>query len=208
VITNIEELIAYSDRFLIKQKKEWLEILTQFETRNRYEIFDGQKNLLGNIEEEGKGLWHFLKRIFLRSHRPLKIQIRSLENVVLLSLHRPFFWFFSDLYVEYNGKKFGSIHRRFNLIHKNYILLDTYQREIFTIKSPFWRLWRFPIFQRSEQVGTITKKWQGLLKEVFTDADAFMIEFTKSDISLEEKVLIFVAGIAIDFDFFENNHNN
>ena len=69
-MNSIEELVAYADRFIIKQKKEWLEILTQFETRNRYEIYDQNDNIVGHIIEKGSGFWHFLKRMILQSHRP------------------------------------------------------------------------------------------------------------------------------------------
>lgn len=203
---SIETLIASSNQFYIKQKKEWLEILSGFESKNNYVIYNSQKLQLGYISEQGHGFFHLLKRLFLRSHRPFTIVITNNDGKVLLKLHRPFFWFFSDLFIEHESKKFGSIHRRFAFIYKTYTLYDHYQKECFTIKSPFWKLWTFPIYNLANQVvGVITKKWQGVLKEIFTDADAFVIDMQKIDLSVEQKVILFCAGLSIDFDFFEQN---
>ena len=205
-MNTIEDFVNSSSQFMIKQKKEWLEILSGFETKNNYQVYDSNKNQIGFIAELGSGLMQTLKRLFLRSHRPFEFLISNTQGQELLKVHRPFFWFFSDLYVEYNGKNYGSIHRRFSFLYKTYSILDSNGAETFKIKSPIWRLWTFPILNKLDQkVGVITKKWQGLLKEVFTDADAFFIDLSSSGLTTDQKVLLFVSGISIDFDFFEQN---
>lgn len=206
---TIEDLIQSSNAFMIKQKKEWLEILSGFESKNNYLIFDSNKQQLGFISEIGSGFLKVLSRLFLRSHRPFEIKISNNQGEELLSVHRPFFWFFSDLFVEYNGKKYGSVHRRFSIIYKTYSILDPMGAEVFRIKSPIWRLWTFPILNKLEnQVGVISKRWQGVLKEVFTDADAFFIDLHSQELTTDQKVLLFVSGISIDFDFFEQNQGS
>lgn len=205
-MNTIEDFVNSSKQFMIKQKKEWLEILSGFETKNNYQVFDSNKNQIGYIAELGSGLMQTLKRLFLRSHRPFEFLISNTQGQELLKVHRPFFWFFSDLYVEHEGKKYGSIHRRFSIIYKSYSILDPQGIEIYRIKSPIWRLWTFPILNKTEQqIGVITKKWQGLLKEVFTDADAFFIDLESPEVTTEQKVLLFISGISVDFDFFEQN---
>ena len=149
-----------------------------------------------------------LKRFFLRSHRPFQIAILNKEGNRILKLHRKFFFFFSDLYVQFDNKNYGSIHRRFSIFSKVYSILNHSSQEVFKLKSPFWKIWTFPIFNsQSEQVGVITKKWQGLIKEAFTDSDAFLIRF-EQDLKIEEKVILFSSGISIDFDYFENNQGS
>ena len=208
-MNTIEDLIQSSSEFMIKQKKEWLEILSGFESKNNYQIYNSDKEQLGFISEIGSGFLKVLSRLFLRSHRPFEIKISNNEGHELLSVHRPFFCFFSDLYVEYNGKKYGSIHRRFSIIYKTYSILDPMGVEIFQIKSPIWRLWTFPILNKlGNRVGVISKKWQGVIKEVFTDADAFFIDLNSPELTTDQKILLFVSGISIDFDFFEQNQGS
>lgn len=208
-MNTIEDLISSSSEFMIKQKKEWLEILSGFESKNNYQIHNAKKEQLGFISEVGTGFLKMLSRLFLRSHRPFEIKISNNNGEELLNVHRPFFWFFSDLYVDYNGKNYGSIHRRFSILTKTYSILDPRGQEIFKIKSPIWRLWTFPILNKlGNQVGVISKKWQGVIKEVFTDADAFFIDLNSPELTTEQKVLLFVSGISIDFDFFEQNQGS
>jgi hypothetical protein len=207
-MNGIEALISQHDSFIIKQKKEWIEIFSGFETKNNYSITTESGDEIGYIMEEGSGFLRILKRFFLRSHRPFEITVLNKEGNRVLKLHRKFFFFFSDLYVEFDSKKYGSIHRRFALFSKRYSILDKESHEIFKLKSPFWRIWTFPIYNhQAQEVGVITKKWQGLIKEAFTDSDAFLIKLNHQ-MTIEEKILLFCSGISVDFDFFENNQGS
>jgi uncharacterized protein YxjI len=201
--------ILSGNQFIIKQHKEILEILSGFETKNKYIIMDENKNKLGFIAEQGSGFIRILKRFFLKSHRPFNISVFNNEGQEALSLNRKFFWFFSDLFIDVDGKRIGSIHRRFALFQKRYSIHDTNGEILFLIKSPIWRLWSFPILDKLENpVGIITKKWQGFLSEIFTDADAFLIKLDSPNLSKNDKTLLFASGISIDFDFFENNQGS
>jgi uncharacterized protein YxjI len=207
-MNGIESLISEHESFIIKQKKEWIEIFSGFETKNNYSITTEEGKEIGYIMEEGSGFLRILKRFFLRSHRPFEITVLNQEGHRVLKLHRNFFFFFSDLYVEFENKKYGSIHRRFSLFTKKYSIQNNKSQEIFKLRSPFWKIWTFPIYNNnSQQVGVITKKWQGLIKEAFTDSDAFLIKLNQ-EMSVEEKILLFCSGISVDFDFFENNQGS
>jgi hypothetical protein len=54
--------------------------------------------------------------------------------------------------------------------------------------------------------GKIAKRWSGLGKEMFTDADSFGITFP-GDIDVQAKAVLLGAVFLIDFVHFEN-HNN
>ncbi|MCY4644765.1 MAG: phospholipid scramblase-related protein [Bacteriovoracales bacterium] len=193
-------------KLMISQHKELAEIIFDFETRNKYDIYDLNKKPLGHILERGKGLWHFVKRLLLRSHRPLSIDVLDENRQRALHLHRRFFFIWSDLYVDTpDGRRIGRIHRRFSIIHKKYDLRDAGGNLIATIESPFWRLWAFPLKRHGQQIGVITKKWQGLAKEFLADADSFLVDFGGHPWGREEKLIIFSAAISIDFDHFEDN---
>ena len=159
------------------------------------------------LAERTEGFWTTVKRLVFRSHRPLQIDFFDPDGSLRLSFRRSFFFFFSDLSVEsHEGTPLGSVHRRFGILHKKYDLLDASGRCFARIETPIWRLWTFPLFRGDGQrVGEISKKWSGLLREAFSDADTFQVNFGAAAFGEVERAVILAAAISIDFDFFEDN---
>ncbi len=125
---------------------------------------------------------------------------------VLLQLRRPFRFFFSLLNVQNKeGSSLGHIERKLAIFSKQYCVYNEEGQEVYEIYGPFIRPWTFEIKQEGRVVGKITKKWSGLLKETFSDADNFGIEFPKKA-SCAEKVLLLGAVFLIDFCHFENKN--
>ncbi len=206
----LERLLSRPALVIQQNSKHWYEILFNWEQSNQYHISDHHGRMIGVIEERSQGLANALIRIFLGSHRPLDIEVLDFQtNDIALNLTRSFFFFLSDLDVATpDGRKMGSIHRQFDILYKRYDLRDQNGDLFATIASPLWRLWTFPIFDRSgKEVAVISKKWSGLAQEIFTDADNFGLDFGDVDWTLQQKAVIFAAALSIDFDFFENNQN-
>lgn len=191
----------------VRQEKEWAEILVDWETVNRYTVLDPEQRPVALLAERGGGLWRTLLRLVLRSHRPLHIDLLDTTGQALLALTRTFFWFWSDLYVDDDeGVRYGGVHRRFSIFYKKYDLTDEQGRVFAHIAAPFWRLWTFPLKTPSgEAVGEISKKWSGLLREAFTDADTFLVNLGEASWTPTQRAVILAAAISIDFDFFEEN---
>jgi hypothetical protein len=61
-----------------------------------------------------------------------------------------------------------------------------------------------PILKDGVEVGSICKKWSGLGKELFTDADNFTIEFPPFASGTERAALL-GALFLIDYLYFENS---
>ena len=207
---EIEKTIDASPQLIIRQIKEWAEIIINFESRNKYEIQTPSGEKFGYIVERDGGLLDTLKRVFLRSHRPLEIDILGNDGGNAYHLSRKFFFLFSDLNVaDRDGQKLGSIHRRFGILYKKYDICDKHGNPFAHIQAPIWRLWTFPISNKTGQdVGVISKKWQGLLREAFTDADSFLVDYGKGAWQTSQKIVILCAAVSIDFDFFEDNQGN
>ena len=197
-------------RLVIRQKKELMEVFVNFETRNKYEIFTTQRRLVGYMAEMGKGVGETLIRMFLGSHRPLNIQVFDPERRLILTLDRPFYWFFSTMtVVGADGRKVGEIHKRFAWFRKMYDLHDPSGRIFARIRSNILSLWRFPFFDAGDrEVGEVTKKWGGGLKEIFTDADTFLVDMSKSNFSDDEQKVAFAAAVSVDLDYFEGNNSS
>ena len=204
---RINNFFSHLNHLFIHQVKEWAEILVDFETRNKYQVLDEAGNNIGFIAEQNKGFFAALVRIFLRSHRPMHIVIYDENRKPLIDINRPFYWFFSDMTIHFEGKVLGHVYKRFGIINKIYDLTDQNQNKFLRIKSPIWRIWTFNFQDMSStKKGVIEKNWGGFLKEVFTDADKFHVEFR--NFTADEKAIITAAAISIDLDYFEDNSSN
>ncbi len=191
----------------VRQRREWVEIVVDWETKNQYAVLDPESREIGLIVEKAGGFWDALRRGFFRSHRALEAHVLDAAANAVLTLSRPFFFLFSDLAVSAaDGLLLGRVRRRFGLLYKRYDLVDAQGVRFGRIASPLWRLWTFPVVgEGGRSEATISKRWGGALREVFSDADTFRIEFGRGEWSDEQRAVIFAAAISIDFDFFENN---
>jgi len=207
--TDFNHALTHSSQLVVKQIRELTEIFLGLETRNKYAIFDETGAPCGTVVERGSGVAHFLRRIFFRSHRPFDIDIFGSAGQPVLALSRPFFFFFSDIGVTRStGEFLGSAHRRFGIINKRYDLRDAQGNTFATVRSSLFKIWTFAIRDMQDQeVSRISKKWTGVLKEVFTDADNFLVEFGTAPWSPAQRAVILATSISVDFDFFENNNN-
>jgi len=185
---------------VVSQKKEWGEILTGFETRNRYKVFDTDGRELFSAAEEGGNV---LLRWFLKAMRPFRVHIRGMDDSGMLQVRRPFRFFFHEAVVsDATGRVLGTIRRRFALLRRIYTVTDSHGREICQLFGPILHPWTFEVRQGGIEQGRICKKWSGLLKEGVTDADNFGVTFPPGW-SSEHKALLLGAVFLVDFVHFE-----
>ena len=63
-----------------------------------------------------------------------------------------------------------------------------------------WKAWNFSIQDNTQsEIGTISKKWNGAMKEVFTSADKYIVELLPIyNSNHENKMAILATAITID----------
>ena len=88
-LSNVNALV-------VSQRKEWGEILTGFETRNKYVVLDAEGNELYKAAEHAGST---LARIFLKAYRPFEMSILRLDGNTVLRLSRPFRFYFHEISV-------------------------------------------------------------------------------------------------------------
>ena len=197
--------LTQAETLIIRQQKEWGEILTGFETKNKYDVLDHFSNPLLEAQEDGDGALATITRLFLKALRPFTIHLFSPQGAGLFKLTRPFRFYFHELDVsQANGAPLGKIKRRFALLRRIYSVIDRNGNEIFELFGPLLHPWTFQIKRGGQELGKITKKWSGLVKESFTDADNFGITFPKGA-DLAQKAILLGAVFLIDFVHFENS---
>jgi len=198
------EKLESVDGLVISQQKEWAEIITGFEARNRYTVMDPFGTTL-YLAAEWEG--SFLTRIIFRSLRPFTIYVINPDSSRVLILRRTFRFYLHKLDIyDPDGKHLGTIQRQFSILRRIYSVLDNSGLEIFQLFGPILHPWTFMIRKSGEEIGSITKKWSGLFKEAFTSADNFGVTFpTELDVTM--KSLLLGAVFLIDFVHFERRHN-
>ena len=186
---------------IISQQKEWGEIVTGFETRNKYVVSDTEGNRLYLAAEEAGSL---LLRWFLKARRPFTIRVFTGDQQEVLRVQRPFrFYFHQAEVLDSQGQSLGVIEKRFSLVRRVYAVTDERGQEIAQLFGPLLRPWTFQIRSDGQTHGKITKKWSGLLKEGLTDADNFGVQFPATW-DVRRKALFLGAVFLIDFVHFEN----
>lgn len=197
-------------RLSVRQRKRWLEILTSFDARNTYAVYDEYGNPVLNVQEQGKGFGNFMKRIFLGAFRPFTSHVEDLVGQrQVLHLRRPFRFYFHRLEVrDSEGNPLGAIQRRWTWLRRKYTVEGPHGQEVATLFGPVFRPWTFKILlpgNDKQEVGLVQKKWSGLAKELFTQADNFWIQFEQiQDPGL--RALLFSSTVLIDVVHFENKN--
>lgn len=62
-------------QLFVRQRKEWTEIMIDWETRNQNSVMTAEKTEVASVVEKSGGIGDFLARSFLRSHRPFEIGV-------------------------------------------------------------------------------------------------------------------------------------
>ena len=196
------EELSFANTLVVSQKKEWGEILTAFEAKNRYVVLTEHGNELYHATEEGGSL---LLRWFLKGFRPFTIVLRTPDGRPVIRLERPFRFYFQKLDVrEDGGKLLGTVELQFSLLHRIFRVSDGNGSEICQLYGPLLHPWTFEIRQNGREVGKITKKWSGLLKEGFTDADNFAAVLPPG-MTVQAKGVLLGSVFLIDFAYFERS---
>ena len=101
------------------------------------------------------------------------------------------------------GRLLGAVQQRWAFFHKRFDVLDAAGRTLLRVSSPFWRPWTFAFERDQQALAYVEKKWSGMLREAFTDADRFRVAFPSNELGTEERLLVLAAGIFIDLQYFE-----
>lgn len=193
------------NRLWVNQRFEAAELFG-FETRNKYQILDEQKHPVAYAAEQRKGAFGFLLRQFLGHWFRFDIHFFNASREVFLIASHPFRWYFTRIELTApNGRYLGAIQKRFAIFTKRFDVENANGETLFKVASPIWRLWTFIFEHQGREVAAVRKKWAGALSEIFTDKDSFLVEFTDSEMSDDERTLVMASAIFIDLLYFEQN---
>ena len=89
-------------------------------------------------------------------------------------------------------RKIGAVQRKWSLLHRVFMVENAAGQEVMELRSPLLHPWTFTLAFQGAEAGVIRKQWGGLLRELFTDADVFGVEF-QPHVPVEVRKLLLVA---------------
>ncbi|XP_006627627.1 phospholipid scramblase 3b [Lepisosteus oculatus] len=207
------EYLTQIDQILIHQKVELLEAFIGFETNNQYEI----KNSLGQKIYKAKEKNDCCTRNCCGSLRSFDMKIKDNSDREVIRLIRPFrcasCWCpccLQEMEVQAPpGTTIGYVLQDWHPFLPKFSIQNSSKETVLKLEGPCFACnccgdinFELKGKDGGASIGRISKQWSGLLKEVFTDADNFGIQFPM-DMDVNMKAVLMGACFLLDFMFFE-----
>lgn len=206
--------------FHVKQKVEMIEALMGWETGNKYTVKDQSGNKLLYVGEES----NMCGRQLCNARRAFTLSVKDATGRSIMIMDRPLdcscfcgLICADSLSVSTpNGQVLGSVVEEFNICFPKFSIRDARGQTVLKIEGPMCPMAFgscassvvFKVVNKSGvPVGTISKEWSGLVRELFTDADYFSMSFP-IDLDPAIKAVCLAALFLIDYEYFERGTLN
>lgn len=173
---------------------------------NTYDILDPATNQVIGVAKEEPPTWSKFLRLLLSAQMlPTAIYVYDLEGTnPVVSITRGFTFLRAKVQVRSGGRDLGYFQTKWFSLRGGFNLLDPQNHQVAELKGN-WVGWEFRFLSNSgREIGTVTKKWAGLAKEMFTSADNYLIAISdRSAAGPATSALLLAAGLAVDIIFKE-----
>ena len=209
------EFLTTLDKLIVKQQFEMLEAFIGFETSNKYSVKAGSGQKVFYAVEDTD----CCTRNCCGPSRPFDMKILDMHQNEVIHFNRPLrcdsCWcpcFLQRLEVSCPpGNVVGYVTQEWTICKPAFRIENAAGDTVLRIEGPFCTFSMcgsvdFKVMSRDGEVevGKISKKWSGLAREFFTDADKFGISFP-GDLDVKMKAVMLGACFLIDFMFFEKS---
>ncbi|KAK1168536.1 phospholipid scramblase 2-like isoform X1 [Acipenser oxyrinchus oxyrinchus] len=207
------EYLTQIDQLLIHQQIELIEILVGWESNNKYEIKNslGQKVFFAAEEND------CCTRYWCGPLRPFTIKVLDNYGQEVLTLNRPlkcasccYPCCLQELEVQAPpGNPIGYVIQDWHPLKPKFTIQNERKEPVLKIEGPVCHckccsdvVFEVKSVDETHVVGKICKQWTGFLREAYTDADNFGIQFPM-DLDVKIKAVMVGACFLIDFMYFE-----
>jgi uncharacterized protein YxjI len=174
-----------------------------------YDILDpATRTKLGDAREEISGWVKALRLIIPKQLMPTRLAVYEgageQATKLVFSIKRGVALFRPKVHVvDADGVPLGYLRSKALSLGGAFRVFTPDGTEIAQVKGD-WKGWNFRFLAGETELGVVTKQWAGFGKELFTNADNYMISITGApDPSLN--TLLLAAGLAIDTVLKEQN---
>ncbi len=182
-----------SNSYFIDEKVNFL----KFE--NAYTVYNDKGENIGAVKQKLNSSEKVLRLFLSKGMLPFHLEIRNANNGLEASISRGWTFLMSKIVIkDANGMPIGSIKQKFKLFKPTFTIVDRGERVIGRISGD-WRAWNFIISDaHGKQIGAISKKWAGAMKELFTSADKYNVIINPDFSDKDSKIVILSSAITID----------
>jgi uncharacterized protein YxjI len=172
-----------------------------------YDILDPRTGANIGIAKEEPPTWAKWVRLAIdKSKLPTAVNVYETEGQrPVVSVRRGFNLFRGKTrVVAGDGRPLGYFKTKLISIGAGFLVFDARDQQVAEVKGN-WKGKEFRFLNKSgREIGTITKKWAGLGKELFSSADNYIISLTDlTEANPDVIALLLAAGLAIDVVFYE-----
>ncbi len=190
----MSDLLSH-DVLVISQKAKVIEMTDE------YRIFDGVGTEIGTIREVEQSTTKKAVRLFSGVDQFLthKLVVFDSDGQQVLMVERPAKLMKSKIKVsDAQGTERGAILQDNVVGKKHFALVDGRGDRIGSIDGENWMSWDFAMHDSTgAEVGRITKKWAGILKEGYTTADTYILQI-EAEVSSDLRLLMFASAAGLD----------
>lgn len=173
-----------------------------FKAANSFDVFDPETSeMILQCREENLGFFAKMFRFTdYKRTTPFEIDIKTPNGQTILTVKRGVSFFLSTVQVLDERKQLiGMFKQKFLSIGGKFEVLDASERPLCMLKGK-WTSWDFKFVSNDgKEFATVTKKWNGLGKELFTSADNYILQIS-SQVPADNplRMLIMAAVMCID----------
>jgi uncharacterized protein YxjI len=172
-----------------------------FKAANNYDIYDPDTNtVIMECREPNLGfLTKLLRFTDYKRMTPFQVEVRTPAGQKVLTVKRGISLVLSKVEVlDENDRSVGFFKQKLFSIGGKFDVLDTQDRVVCTLQGK-WTSWDFRFMQGDRELASVSKKWAGLGKELFTSADNYMLSIN-SAVAADNpaRILIVAAVMCID----------
>ena len=170
-----------------------------------YDILGPETNTkIGLAQEKPHPLVIILSFFISKSHLPTRVEIiqnpnERGEGVCVVEIKRGITLLRSKVDVLIKGQPAGYFKSKLFSLGGGFWVYDIQDNKVAEVRGD-WKGWNFKLLDSKEkELGTVTKKWAGIGKELFTSADNYIISIKPGITDNQNtKGLLLAAGFAID----------
>ncbi len=176
--------------------------------QDSYKISAPDGHFLGEVRQNKSFSNFILGYFFSERTRPCELIVYDANDTKICSIRKGWTIFRIKVTIRDAEDKKLAYYRKdlINIFTPKFTVYNIEGRKIARIKGDIFK-WNYEILDTDgREVGSVCKKWNGMIKEFFTTADKYRVDISASVTNQSMRLVIFSVAVATDQLFKEHNH--